>query len=282
MSLTNELQQACRSLLEEKRVDVIIGYGRNREDAPAHPIFVTTADECNDLVWDNTCYANLATYLNRKEVQSLGRPGIIVKGCDARSVVVLESESQINREEMVVIGVACEGVGDPRQPKCDACDAHMPADTDMVIGEVENPPITDEQRYAVLAKFMEKTPDERMAYWQEELSRCLKCYACRQACPLCYCTTCIVDKNRPQRLETSATPKANLAWHITRAFHLAGRCIGCGACTQACSGGVDLMLLNASLSKAAEENFGYRAGTERDADPLIGSFSEEDKEGFIR
>ena len=67
--------------------------------------------------------------------------------------------------------------------------------------------------------------------------------------------------------------KGNFAWHITRAFHLAGRCVGCDECTRACPAGIDLRLLNLSLAKAAEENFGFRAGMDPDAEPIIGAYS---------
>ncbi len=78
-----------------------------------------------------------------------------------------------------------------------------------------------------LDRLMAKSPAERWAFWKAEFARCVKCYACRQVCPMCYCERCIVDKNRPVVIDTSATLKGNFAWHITRAFHLAGRCVGC-------------------------------------------------------
>jgi Fe-S oxidoreductase len=121
-----------------------------------------------------------------------------------------------------------------------------------------------------------------MAFWKTEFSRCVKCYACRQACPLCYCRRCIADKNRPTVIDTSASLCGNYAWHINRAFHLAGRCIGCDECTRACPAGIPLRLLNLSLARAAEGEFGYRAGVDPALPPLIGSFSADDQEGFIR
>ena len=105
---------------------------------------------------------------------------------------------------------------------------------------------------------MAKPAAERWAFWKSEFARCVKCYACRQVCPLCYCERCIADKNRPVTIDTSATLKGNFAWHVTRAFHLAARCVGCDECTRACPAGIDLGLLNLSLAEAAEENFGFR------------------------
>jgi ferredoxin len=99
---------------------------------------------------------------------------------------------------------------------------------------------------------------------------------------MCYCRRCIVDKNRPQAISTSPTLKGNFAWHITRAFHLAGRCVGCEECSRACPMGIDLRLLNLSLAQAAEENFAFRAGVDPAAEPVIGSYAAQDKESFIQ
>lgn len=280
---TNEVQeqlrQTCKRLLEEKKVDVVIGYGQSGADGPTHPLFVTKPEEADLLVWNARCFANLATFLTRKEIKALGKLAVVVKGCDERALVVLEQESQITREEIYVIGVACDGVGSPLLSKCAACAVHTPRFADEILGQASAAPA--ENPYAALDALLEKSPAERMAYWTEELSRCIKCYACREVCPMCYCNRCIVDKNRPTVLDTSATPKGNFAWHITRAFHQAGRCVGCGECARVCPVGINLTLLNQSLARAAEEHFEYRAGMDRETAPVIGSYNEEDKESFI-
>jgi ferredoxin len=266
--------------LEDGTVQVVIGYGQ--ADDRVAPVFITKPEDVDQLVWNDQCFANLTKYLSRKEIIALGKPAICVKGCDEKALLVLEKESQIDRSQIVVIGLACNGVGKPLEKKCESCDVHMPMRADHTIGQASNDGKTGDSRYAELETFMKKTPEERMAYWQSELSRCVKCYACRQVCPMCYCRQCIVDKNRPVTISTSATLKGNFAWQITRAFHLAGRCIGCDECTRACPAGIDLRLLNLSLAKAAEENFSFRAGVDPSADPIIGSYSQQDREEFIR
>ncbi len=279
--MLDQLRQTCRKLLEEGTVQVVIGYGQT-DGLPPYPVFITRPKDVEQLVWNDLCTMNLTAYLKRKEIRALGDPAIVVKGCDERTLVVLEKESQINRSEIVVIGMACEGTGRPRQKQCETCDVHMPRQADYVIGQVANEPVDADRRYAELEALIEKSPAERMAFWQAEFARCVKCYACRQACPLCYCERCLVDKNRPTVIDTSATLKGNFAWHIMRAFHLAGRCIGCEQCVRTCPAGIDLRLLNLSLAKAAEESFAYRAGMDPQAEPIIGSYSQQDQEGFIR
>jgi ferredoxin len=283
MTMQEKLRKACRRLLEEGTVKVVIGYGQPTLDDCVTPTFITKPEDADQLAWNDQCFANLTKYLTRKEIQSLGRAAVCVKGCDEKTLLVLEKESQIDRSQLTVIGLACSGVGNPPLAKCESCDVHKPQHADIIIGEAaDNQPVDASRRYAEIEAFLKKTPKERMAYWKKELARCIKCYACRQVCPMCYCRQCIVDKNRPVSINTSPTLKGNFAWNITRAFHLAGRCIGCDECTRVCPAGIDLRLLNLSLAKAAEEEFAYRAGTDPAADPIIGAYSQQDPEEFIR
>lgn len=279
--IQKQLRQTCRRLLDGGDVKVIIGYGRDAANGAANPIFVTRPQDTDKLVWDDKCFSNLTVYLTRKEVKALGKAAIVVKGCDERALTVLKQENQIERENLHVIGVACAGVGEPRAAKCLTCSVHTPRFADETLGAVANESAQADGRYSDLDAFMKKSPEERFAYWTEEFERCVKCYACREVCPMCYCNRCIADKNRPTAIDTSATVKGNLAWHMVRAFHQAGRCVGCDECTRACPAGINLRLLNLSLAKAAEDDFGYRAGMDPDTPPVIGSYREEDHEEFI-
>lgn len=270
----DELRAEARKLLTEGAVKVVIGNGTRG------PVLVTRPEDADKLVWNNHCTANLAMYLKRKEVKALGRPALVVKACDERALVVLEKESQFDRKDIHVIGMACEGMN---VPKCAVCVLRTPRFADQVIGQVENSVPVSASTPNKLDTLMQLSRSERMAYWVQEFDRCTRCYACRQVCPLCYCERCLVDKNRPIVIDPAPSIKGNFAWQITRAFHLAGRCIGCGACANACPEGIDLSLLNMQLAKAAKEHFdGYQAGIDVSAELLIGSFAKQDKEEFIK
>ncbi len=278
------LRETCRQLLRDGKVDVVIGYSQDLTgpaDGPVFPVFIRRPEDVGQLVWNDRCHANLTVYLKRPEIRALGRPAIVVKGCDQRALVVLEKESQLDRTQVYVIGMACDGMG---RPKCETCDVHEPRGADVVVGQAAGKAtaISAEERYAAINAFLSRSPSERLAYWRQELARCVRCYACRQVCPMCYCPRCIVDKNRPQAISTSATLKGNFAWHITRAFHLAARCVGCEECTRVCPAGIDLRLLNLSLAQAAEANFAFRAGDDPQAEPVVGSYTLQDKESFIQ
>ena len=239
------MRRTARELLESGQVQVVIGHGARG------PVFVRRPEDVERLVWNEECAGNLTAYLKRKEVRALGRAAVVVRERDARALVVLEQESQIAPGEVTPIPVAWEADG-------------------------------GDGRDAALDAFMRKSPSERMAYWSREFDRCVKCYACRQSCPLCYCERCIADKNRPVAIRSSATRADNFAWHITRAFHLAGRCVGCGECSRVCPAGIDLGLLNVALARAAQTQFGFRAGADPAAEPIIGCYAASDKEEFIR
>ena len=280
--IQEQMRQACHRLLEEGKVNVVIGYGQNKPGTPAFPVFIRKPEDTEKLVWNDQCFSNLAAYVTRKDIKALGAAAIIVKGCDEKALVVLEQESQIVRDALYVIGISCEGVGNPRAAKCARCDVHTPRFADETIGQVPES-AAPEGRDPELSAFLDKSLEERRDYWMQELDRCIKCYACREVCPICYCNRCIVDKNRPTTIDTSSTLKGNFAWQTVRAFHLAGRCVGCDECTRACPAGINLRLLNLTLAEAARENFdGYRAGMNKEVVPVIGSYSQQDKETFIQ
>jgi len=267
-----QLRSAARRVLEEGKAQVVIGWGEN-----GLPVFVRTPDETGKLAWNHRCFANLTVYLKRKEVRALGKPALVLKGCDERSLVVLQQESQVDRSALYVIGVACDGLG---RAKCSRCQVRSPRFADEVIGAPSAGPAGGAE--GMFESLLKLSPAERFEYWKREFSRCTRCYACRQVCPLCYCERCIVDKNRPAAIDTSSTLKGNFAWHITRAFHLAGRCVGCGECTRVCPSGINLGMLNRVLRRAAAQQFGYRVGIDPKAEPVIGAWSPKDKEEFIR
>jgi ferredoxin len=279
--MIDQLRQTCKKLLEEGAVQVVIGYGQDKPSMMPHPVFITKPEECSRLVWNDLCFANLAAYVTRKEIKALGKPAVIVKGCDERALVVLEQESQFTRDGIYVIGMACNGVGNPRAAKCASCAVRTPRYADVTIGEAEPATPGPDAEFAQLDEFMKKTPAERLAYWKAELARCVKCYACREVCPMCYCNKCLVDKNRPTAIDTSATLKGNFAWQIARAFHQAGRCVGCDECTRACPAGINLRLLNQSLARSVQRAFAYKAGMDKETPPVVGAYSLQDKENFI-
>ena len=260
-------------------VHVVIGYGQSAPAGPAYPVFITRPEDVDQLVWNDRCLANLTVYLNRKEIRALGKAAIVVKGCDERALVVLEKESQIDR-----VGNRRDRHGLRRHgPAAEVRDVRrrmQPAGRDVVIGEARSASAADSAERSLRCRRVLPGEDaaERLAYWRQELARCVKCYACRQVCPMCYCPRCIVDKNRPQAISTSATLKGNFAWHITRAFHLAGALRGLRRMHAGLSGGHRPAVAESVAGPGGGREFRLSRRHGSQAEPVIGSLREQDQE----
>ncbi|MBN2361136.1 MAG: 4Fe-4S dicluster domain-containing protein [Deltaproteobacteria bacterium] len=288
-----ELRELASKLLAEKQVAAVIGYEQGR--LGVRPAFVTDAAGCDRLLFDHRCVHNLAAYLSprRTQVAALGRLAVVVKACDARAVAGLIREGQLRREDLVLIGVRCGGVVcDPNcsaplcaenvAPRCTVCEQREPKLADHLVGDPRPAPPASDRQGERLKELEAKPVAERLALWTELLSRCTRCHACRQVCPMCFCERCIADKTQPTWIESSPHTRGNLAWHLTRAMHLAGRCVGCGECERACPVQIPLGLLNRRLAQVVEERFGYSVTDDPSVPAPIGAFRLDDAEEFIR
>ena len=311
---TEKIREVARRLLKECRVDMVIGFQQGSMPMMNEPCFIKRPEDADRLVWDSNCGINLANYLtDRKE-----KIAVVAKGCDSRNIVTHIIENKIKREQLYIIGVPCKGMIDKRkinaiyegeisevgekegnvivkgrgfdgvlkkeevmQQNCRVCIHRNPVLHDELVAE----PVAEQagvDRYEDVRAIEAMEPEAKWKFFEDLLAPCIRCYACRNACPLCYCPTCFVDESRPQWVGKSQDINDVRTFHFLRAYHCAGRCTDCGACERACPVGINMRVFTKKLEKDCLDLFGWEAGLSLDERPPLDTYRPNDPEDFIR
>lgn len=276
--ITDEIIEIAKRLLEEKEVEKVIGFGIGEFTQEVTPIFISSPEQADRLVFNSKAEMSLAKYLLNYQKQKVA---IVAKPCDSRAIATYLAEDLIDREQLKIIGInGCPGIED--NSACKECDIRNPVVADYTVGEK----MTEQE---IAAKLNDKedeiekmSTDERLEYFQKEFERCTRCYACREACYVCYCEECFTESNQPAWVGESVKLNDNFTYHLMRAMHMAGRCVNCGACEMACPEGIDVRALAAKMCRSAEELFDYRAGIDPEQKTLLSDYDDNDTEsGFM-
>lgn len=276
--ITEDIQEIAKKLLENKEVEKVIGFGKGMFTDEVTPIFVSRLEDVKRLIFSPEAEMSLAKYLLNYKDQKVA---IVAKPCDSRAIATYLSEDLIKRDNVKIIGIdGCPGIED--NTACDECDIRNAVISDYSAGEK----MSEEEIRAELSdkkdEIEEMSPAERLAYFQKEFERCTRCYACREACYVCYCEQCFTESNQPEWVGESVKLNDNFTYHLMRAMHMAGRCVNCGACEMACPEGIDVRALAAKMCKTAEELYDYKAGMDPEQKTLLSEYDVNDSEkGFM-
>lgn len=164
--------------------------------------------------------------------------------------------------------------------RCISCKSKKCVAYDELLGD--NGDVLDSKRFDEVERLEHLTADERFAFWQGELSRCIRCNACRDVCPACTCEKCVFD-NPHSGVENKAPSDRfeEKMFHIIRAFHVAGRCTDCGECSRVCPQNIPLHLLNRKFIKDINSFYGeYQAGEEVGSRAPLVNYTTDDPEPY--
>ena len=315
-----EIINRAKELLADGTVVRVLGWRIGDLPYNPEPSYFETAEDLEaNFVYNGFCGANLSKYMIEGSKLE-GKTLVFLKPCDTYSFNQLLNENRVDREKAYIIGIGCKGKLDVEKIKAQGVKGILnirgaeydgPADTltaetlygektvpykdamlerchvckgkdHMVYDELlgESTDTKDADRFAEVEKIEAMSPEEKFAYFQSELSKCIRCNACRNVCPACSCRKCVFDSDK-----FDSAQKANVdsfeekMFHIIRAFHVAGRCTDCGECSRVCPQGIPLHLFNRKFIKDIDEFYGeYQAGADAESKGPLTSFTFGDVE----
>lgn len=308
----------AKELLANGTVQRVIGWKAGEFSYDITPATFTTAEELDcRFIYNDLCAANLSKYLV-KESRKEGKILVFLKPCDTYSFNQLVKEHRILRENIYVVGIPCDGKIDmdtirrkgfdgilkvtaeeenvvvetlyekAKIPKsetladrCLNCKSKKHVVYDELLGDDGD--VCDSNRFDLVEKIENMTSEERYEFWRGELSRCIRCNACRNVCPACTCEQCVFDNpNSGIANKAAADSFEENMFHIIRAFHVAGRCTDCGECSRVCPQNIPLHLLNRKFIKDINTYYGsYQAGEDTESRAPLNTYQKDDVEPGI-
>jgi formate dehydrogenase subunit beta len=280
----------AKELLEEGTVNRVIGWEKGLFDYDITPAIFTGAKQLNTkFVYNVFCAANVSKYMVKESTKE-GKILAFMKPNDTYSFNELIKEHRVKRENVYIIGIPCNEeikevdgkIAEDAGP-CEYCLGKKHIVYDELIGvdpdtDVADPDLQNAHRFDEVKELEAKSVDDRYTFWRKELSKCIRCNACRNVCPACTCIQCIFDNpHSGVQQRVAADSFEENQFHIIRAYHVAGRCTDCGECSRVCPENIPLHLLNRKFIKDIDEMYGvYQAGASLDEKAPLVNYTQTD------
>ena len=314
-----ELIKRMTELLESGEVQRVVGWKKGDLGYNPEPAYFESAEALKDFTYDGFCGANLSKYMI-KACELEGKTLVLLKPCDTYSFNQLIKEHRISKDKIYVIGVGCKGKLDIEKIKAmgikgitaisgveitDDCDTinietvygnktvaykdamlercHVCKGKEHKVSDelfFDSAKTDDGDRFAGVDYIESLSPEEKFEFFKKELSKCIRCNACRNVCPACSCRKCVFDSTKfDADRKANVDPFEESMFHIIRAFHVAGRCTDCGECSRVCPQGIPLHLFNRKFIRDINEFYGeYQAGADVDERSPLTNFTFDDLE----
>jgi ferredoxin len=249
--------EEIKQWLEDGIVALFLGYKMDMGHPLPHCFVKEKIEEVDDLIIGPSRYSleKIATHITARNPDI--KIGMLARDCNQRALNVLYIWNQLNPENVQTVNVNCCPSNLKEHGDCSYLEPNTPGTFKQHVGVDNTHRPQDVEEY---------NQPERLSRWMYEFQKCIKCYGCRNICPVCFCQECSLEHK--ELIGTGALPPEVPVFHLVRAAHMAGRCIDCGLCEDACPVDIPLRLLYRKVNEIVVNVFDYETGSSADQSPF--------------
>ena len=255
------IEQARAHVLEKlNELDGVVGLRQTGADVA--PYLFREGDDLLQMVLEPRYpLASVVSFLQKQYPQA--RFGIVARGCDERALIEMAKRNQIDPNRLYLLGITCTS---EQAEEC-YCDSPAPDPEGWPDAVVIGEPTAGAPPNPMVAQYESLPLEERWSFWRSQFLKCIKCFGCRNICPVCFCEACALED--PLWVEPGLLVPDFPTFHLIKAIHMTSRCVGCRQCELACPANIPLTVLYDLLRRDIGELMGYVPGADLEMKPPI-------------